>query len=82
MGNVVLGGRGGVGVCWQSRASMTDRYATLWATGGDNDFLSIPSNLSSFNRIWHEVQSNGAASVPSGADPAVQTGCGRPRHRR
>lgn len=89
MGNVVLGGRegvgevgGGGGICWQSRASTTDRYATLWATGGDNDFLSFPYNLSSFNRIWHEAQSHGAASVPSGADPAAQTGCGCPSHQR
>lgn len=37
---------------------MIDHCTTLWATGGDNDFLAILPNLSSFDQIWNNTQSN------------------------
>ncbi len=37
---------------------MIDHGITFWAAGGDNDFLDILPNLSSFEQILHYMQSN------------------------
>lgn len=62
---------------WQRSAPMIDCCTTLWATGGDNDFLAILLDLSSFGQIWTR---RSLALLPRKSLPACKDVCSRPEH--